>query len=206
MSGGTETTSTSLEWAMAELMNHPEVMKQAQEEIDAVVGSDRVVEEADIANLPFLQAIVKEVFRLHPAIPLSLPRVSTQATELLGYQLPNETELILNIFAIHRDPAVYEAPESFDPARFMGKHADVTPTSGFDHYELIPFSAGRRMCPAYNLGTVMINLVLAHLLHSFDWSLPAGESLDMAETFGMSMQKTIPLRLVAHPKAPAFLY
>lgn len=166
-------------------------MKQAQEELDAVVGSHRVVEEDDIKNLPFLQAIIKEAFRLHRAVPLSLPRLSIQATELLGYQLPNEMELLLNLYAIHRDPVVYEEPEIFNPTRFIEQYADVTPTSGFDHYELIPVSAGRHMCPAYNLGILMINLILAHLLHNFNWSLPDGEYLDMTKAIGITLQKAI---------------
>lgn len=140
--GGTDTIATTVEWAMAELMLHPAVMKQAQDELNTVVGTNRTVQESDIAKLPYLQAIVKEAFRLHPAVALSLPRLSTGASSILGFHLPAQTELILNLFAIHRDPDVYTNPDTFDPQRFVD-HPEVSTTSAYDSYELIPFSAGR---------------------------------------------------------------
>ena len=209
---GTETTSNTVEWAMAELMLHPDVMRRAQDELDTVVGVHRLVQESDIPNLPYLQAIVKEVFRLHTPAPLALPHQSTEASTVLGFHLPPHTHMILNLFAIHRDPSVYEDPESFNPQRFLDQHhpeASPTTTSGFNSYELIPFGAGRRMCPAFNLANVMVSLQLAHLLHGFDWSLPedrSAESLDMAEFFGISVSMKTPLRLVARPRTPAHLY
>lgn len=196
---------------MAELMLHPEVMKRAQGELEAVVGRARLVQESDLPNLPYLQAVVKEVYRMHPAAPLALPRLSTAASTLAGYHLPPRTYLTLNIFAIHRDPSVYDAPDTFNPQRFVDQ-PDVSATSGFSSYQLIPFSAGRRMCPAYALGDLMASLLLAHLLHTFDWTLPddparsaGGDRLDMSEGFGLVMCKKVPLSLVAHPKSPASL-
>lgn len=194
---------------MAELISHPESMKRAQDELELVVGGDRLVEESDLPNLPYLQAVIKEVYRMHPAVPLALPRESTKPSEVLGYKLPARTQLILNIAAIHRDPSVYDHPDTFDPERFVDHHLEVNPTSGFDSYELIPFSAGRRMCPAFNLGHLMVSLLLAHLLRSFDWSLPDGESADtydMSESFGLKVDRKIPVSLIAHPKRPAYLY
>ena len=206
--GATETAAYTIEWAMAELILHPGAMKQVQAELDTVVGANRLVQESDVPNLPYLQAFIKEVFRMHPAVPLSLPRQSTHATEFLGFTLPACTYLILNIFAIHRDPSVYESPEVFNPERFVGR-SQVDQTSAFNSYELMPFSAGRRMCPGSKLGNLLISLVLAHLLHSFDWCLPEGrspESVDMTEAFGASMPMKTPLSLIARPKSPAFLY
>ena len=208
LTGGTDTTSTTVEWAMAELMLHPEEMKRAQGELETVIGPNRLVQESDIPNLPYLQAIVKEAYRMHPAAPLALPRLSTEASTIGGYNLPPNTYLTLNIFAIHRDPSVYDDPETFNPQRFV-ERPDLNPTSGYNSYQLIPFSAGRRMCPAAALGDLMTSLLLAHLLHTFDWSLPedlirsAGGKLDMGESFGLVMYKEIPLSLVAHPKSPA---
>lgn len=209
LNGGSETSATTVEWAMAELVSHPEFMKRAQDELEVVVGAERVVEESDLPRLRYLQAVLKEVYRMHPAVPLALPRESTQPSTVLGYTLPARTQLILNLAAIHRDPSVYEDPDTFNPTRFVHHHHEVNPTSGFDSYELLPFSAGRRMCPAFNLGHLTVSLLLAHLLHSFDWSLPEGESAesyDMSETFGLTVHRKVPVSLIAHPRRPAYLY
>ena len=145
---GSDTSATTAEWAMAQLMAHPDHMKRAREELGAVVGRDRLMQEPDLPNLPFLQAIVKESFRLHPAAPLGVPRTSSQEAEACGYKIPAASELLLNVRAIHRDPAVYhENPEEFDPQRFVDR-PEANHLSGFDSYELIPFGVGRRMCPA----------------------------------------------------------
>lgn len=114
---GSESSATTVEWAMAELMANPSIRKQAQEELDRVVGNARLVQEADLPNLPLLAAIVKETFRLHPPVPLSLPRSSNQPCVVAGRQFPVNTRLLLNIFAIHRDPSVYEHPDAFQPSR-----------------------------------------------------------------------------------------
>lgn len=181
--GGTDTTPLTLEWAMAELVTHPNFMKRAQEELDRVVGLERLVEETDFPNLPFLQAIVKETYRLHPVGPLGGPRESTEPVEALGYKIPAKTRVILNIFAIHRDPAVYERPDEFDPTRFLDRHRNVNPLAAFDSYELMPFGVGRRMCPAFNLGNTTVHLILANLIHNFDWALADGQNID---TFDMT--------------------
>ena len=212
MNGGTDTSSTTVEWGMRELMLHPDILKRAQDELDCVVGADRVVQESDIPNLPYLQAIVKETFRLHTVVALAIPRQSIRASnDVLGYKLPAHTHLILNLYAIHRDPNIYENPDTFNPYRFLGnKHPGVNPMSGFDSYELIPFSAGRRMCPAATLGNLLVSLLMAHLLHSFDWDLPKGCDVSHAEwweeSFGLTVCPKIPLSLVARPRNPALLY
>ncbi|KAG0591956.1 hypothetical protein KC19_1G214100 [Ceratodon purpureus] len=208
LSGGTETIATAVEWGFAELMLKPELIERLQSELDTVVGTGRLVQESDIPNLPFLQAVVKETFRLHPPLTVNIPREATQAFEFRGYKLPKQTRLILNFHAIHRDPKVYEDPDDFKPDRFL-ERPEVNHLSGFDSYELTPFSVGRRMCPAYNLGNMMVTLLLAHLMHAFDWSMPEGkgrESLDMTEQFGLTTGMKSPLRLVATPRTPATLY
>lgn len=190
---------------MSELILHPHVTKRAQEELDAVVDANRLVGESDLPELRYLQAIVKETFRTHPPVPLGLPRESTHATQVLGYNLPEHTRQILNLFAIHRDPTVYENPDAFDPGRFLGKHREVDHTSGYGSYELMPFGVGRRMCPGYHLGDVMVHLVLGNLLHSFDWSLPKGvssEGFDMTEMMSAVVGRKNPLHLVATPRLP----
>lgn len=209
MIAGTETTATSTEWAMTELVRHPDILSRALEEINSVVGSDRLVKESDIPNLPYLQAVVKESYRLHPSTPLSLPRKSNEKVELLRYTLPVDTRLILNIYAIHRDPNIYENPEEFNPERFFVDHPNISATSGKDHLELLPFGMGRRMCPGFALGDLLFHLMLAHLVQSFDWSLPDARdlrTLDVEEMFGIASGRANPLTLVAKPRSPAAFY
>ncbi|XP_073386693.1 flavonoid 3'-monooxygenase [Physcomitrium patens] len=166
MNAGTDTSANTVEWGMAELMANPEIRKQAQAELDAVV-QDRLVKESDIPNLPFLQAIVKETYRMHPSVPLSQRHESHQPCVISGWEFPALTELILNLYAIHRDPSVYENPDKFDPSRFT-RNPKVDPLAGNDFYELIPFGAGRRMCAGHHLGNVTVTSMLANLLQCFE--------------------------------------
>jgi cytochrome P450 len=209
LNAGTDTSATTTEWALSELMANPDIRKQAQAELDAVVGQERLVQESDIANLPLLQTIVKETYRLHPAAPLAVKRESHEPCVVSGFDIPAHTQLILNVYAIHRDPNEWTDPEAFKPSRFVG-HPEVNPLSGHDSYQLIPFGAGRRMCPGYNLGHTMVSIMLATLLHSFDWSLPEGQSaqtVNMAE-FNASLInfRLNPLRVVATPRSSAALF
>ncbi|KAA8542543.1 hypothetical protein F0562_023695 [Nyssa sinensis] len=101
---GTDTSSSTVEWAIAELIRHPKILAQAQKELDSIVGPDRLVTESDLAQLPFLQAIIKETFRLHPSTPLSLPRIAAESCEINGYYIPKGSTLLVNVWAIARDP------------------------------------------------------------------------------------------------------
>ena len=156
--GVADTTASTIEWAMAELILQPDVMEQAQRELDTVVGTDRLVQESDIPNLPYLQAITKEAFRMHPVLPLSVLHLSTRACEVLGFKIPAHTRLLFNVFAIQRDPSVYEDPDTFNVNRFMDdRHRNVDATATLSSYELMPFGAGRRMCPGYVLGYQIVS-------------------------------------------------
>ncbi|CAA7050733.1 unnamed protein product [Microthlaspi erraticum] len=192
---GTDTNSSTVEWALSELLRNPEKLTKVQDEINQVIGQNGVVQESDISRLPYLQAVVKETFRLHPAAPLLLPRKSETDVEILGYLVPKDTQVLVNVWAIGRDPSVWENPTEFEPERFLGIDIDV---KGRD-YELTPFGAGRRICPGLPLAVKVVPLMLASLLYSFDWKLPDGvvsEDLDMEETFGVTLHKTNPLHAV----------
>ncbi|KAG6481358.1 trimethyltridecatetraene synthase-like [Zingiber officinale] len=205
IAGGTESSAVTLEWAISELLRRPEVFEKVTAELDRVVGRDRWVEERDIPNLPYVQAIAKETMRLHPVAPMLVPRLSREDTHVDGYDIPAGTRVLVSVWAIGRDPEVWDRPEEFRPERFEGSTLDV---KGHD-YELLPFGAGRRMCPGYNLGLKVIQLSLANLLHGFCWRLPAGkkaEELNMEEIFGLSTPKKEPLQVVVEPKLPADLY
>jgi cytochrome P450 len=208
LNAGTDTSATTAEWAMAELMAHPSIRHEAQAELMAVVGENRLVQESDLANLPSLQAIVKETLRLHPAAPLSITRECHEPCVVSEYDFPAKTQLILNIFAIHRDPSVYPNPDEFKPSRFL-EHPEVNHLSGHDDFELIPFGVGRRMCPGARLAYTLVSLMVAHLLHSFDWSLPdhqTAEAMDMRETPSFVLYRGERLLLNATPRRPASLY
>jgi len=203
---GTETSSNTVEWAIAELIRHPNIMKRCQEEIEsAVKGEQRKVKESDLRNLPYLQAVVKETLRLHPSAPLLLPRMTVEACEIEGYYIPKNARLMVNAWGMQRDPGVWERPLEFDPDRFIGSSVDVR---GSD-FQLIPFGAGRRICAGMSMGIRMVQLMLATLLHSFDLSLSNGqppETLDMAESSGLTLRKAAPLLVVPAARIPIHLY
>ncbi|KAG0613122.1 hypothetical protein M758_6G078700 [Ceratodon purpureus] len=201
---GMETSVLATEWTMAEILNNPKVLSKAQAELDAVVGRTRTVQESDIPNLKYLKAVVKEAFRLHPVIPLLVPHQSNAACRAFGYDIPAETRLLVNVWAIGRDPAVWSNPLHFDPERFLGDG----PHGGTDFsgkgFNLLTFGAGRRMCMGVSLGELLVESSVASLLHCFSWSLP-GE-LDMSEGVGLSVRKAVPLSAIASPRLPPHVY
>ena len=195
-SGGTDTTYTVLEWAVTELLRHPIVMEELQKEVRGITGEKLYVNEDDLEQMKYLKAVIKETFRLHPPIPLLVPRQSTQETKIHGYDIPAGIAVITNAWAIHRDPASWDEPEKFMPERFIDSSIDFR---GQD-FELIPFGAGRRMCPGIMFATANNELVLANLMHKFDWMLPGGakgETLDMTECTGLTTHRKIPLLATA---------
>ncbi|GLJ19391.1 hypothetical protein SUGI_0349390 [Cryptomeria japonica] len=195
---GTDTTSGTIEWAMAELLRKPTVLKRVQAELDDVVGLERRMEEEDVANLPYLRAVVKEVFRLHPAAPLNIPRKADKSCVINGYLVPEDTQVFVNIWGIGRDPSVWKDPLNFNPDRFLESNIDY---KGQD-FELIPFGAGRRICIGIPLAQKMVHLVVGSLLQAFNWSIAMDNepSIDMSETFGITLQKAVPLRATPTPR------
>jgi len=205
---GTDTTAKTMEWAMAELICNPDKMKGAQAELDEVVGRNRRVEENDSDRLPYLYAVVKEVFRLHPVVPLLVPHRAASACEVGGCVIPKDTQVIVNVWAIGRDPVIWNEPSKFVPERFIDTKMSVVDYRG-QHFELLPFGAGRRMCVGLPLASRMIHLVLTSLIHSFDWIPPEGmttEQVDMTEKFGLTMAKAVPLEAIPRPRLPLDVY
>ncbi|PUZ51540.1 hypothetical protein GQ55_6G196000 [Panicum hallii var. hallii] len=202
---GTEATIIVLEWAMAELLRNKGVMKKLQREVRRHARSTggsgsshgNMIGENDLLGMEYLRAVIKETMRLHTPGPLLLPHKSMQATQISGgrYDVPGGTTVIVNAWAIGRDPAAWESPEEFRPDRFAGSAVDFRGR----HFQLIPFGAGRRMCPGVNLAMSVVELALANLVARFDWALPEGEAvqLDMEETTGCTSRKRAPLRAVA---------
>lgn len=183
---------------MAELLRNPETLSRSRAELEQIIGKGNPVEESDIARLPYLQAIVKETFRLHPVVPLLLPRKAEEDVEIRGFVVPKGAQVTVNAWAIGRDPSTWEDPNSFKPERFIGSEIDVKGTG----FELIPFGGGRRICPGLPLATRMLHLMLGSLVHSFDWTLEGGikpEDLNMEDKFGISLAMAQPLRAVPVP-------
>ncbi|RVW92895.1 Flavonoid 3',5'-hydroxylase 2 [Vitis vinifera] len=196
---GTDTSSSVIEWSLAEMLKNPSILKRAHEEMDQVIGRSRRLVESDLPKLPYLQAICKESFRKHPSTPLNLPRVSTQACEVNGYYIPKNTRLSVNIWAIGRDPDVWESPEEFRPERFLsGRNAKIDPRG--NDFELIPFGAGRRICAGTRMGIVLVEYILGTLVHSFDWKMPDGVEINMDEAFGLALQKAVSLSAMVTPR------
>ena len=196
---GSDTSTMTIEWAISELLKNPGALAKATEELDRVVGRERLVTERDFPQLPYMEAVLKETLRLHPAAPLLAPHLAREDTSVDGYDIPAGTTVFVNVWSIGRDPALWEAPEEFRPARFIGSEVDV---KGQD-FELLPFGSGRRMCPGYSLGLKMTLLGIANLVHCFTWRLPNGmtvEQLSMEETFLLAMPRKVPLEAVIEPK------
>ncbi|GLU23896.1 hypothetical protein SLE2022_398710 [Rubroshorea leprosula] len=194
-SGGSETSSTIVDWAMAEMLKNPRVLEKARKEVRTVFDRQGDVDEAGVHELRYLTAMIKETLRLHPSFPLLLPRESREKCEIKGYQIPEKTQVIVNAWAIARDPEYWREAERFVPERFLDSSVDFQGTD----LEFIPFGAGRRVCPGISFAVPNIELPLAKLLYHFDWKLPngmKGEDLDMSEAFCITVRRKDDLFLV----------
>ncbi|RVX14188.1 Cytochrome P450 CYP736A12 [Vitis vinifera] len=189
LAGGTDTSITSIEWILSELLRHPRVMRQLQEELKNVVGMRRMVEESDLENLGYLNMVVKETLRLHPTTPLLIPHESMEDIVINGYYIPKKSRILINAWTIGRDPNVWSNNvEEFFPERFAENNIDL---QGHD-FELTPFGSGRRMCPGIQLGLINVRLVVSQLVHCFNWKLPNDtppNELNMKEKFGLTMPR-----------------
>ncbi|WMV27364.1 hypothetical protein MTR67_020749 [Solanum verrucosum] len=162
---GTETTSMTIQWAMPLLLAHPKAFQKLRSEIDNNVGNERLLNESDLTNLPYLQCVINETLRLYPPVPLLLPHYSLEDCTVGGYDVPKNTILMVNAWAIHRDPALWDEPEKFMPERFEAMEGEK---EGFS-YKFVPFGMGRRACPGDNMGMRTVSLVLGSLVQWFDW-------------------------------------
>ena len=197
-SGGSESSATTLMWSVAEMINNPEVLKRAQDEVREIYADRGNIDESRIHKLKYLQAVIKEVFQLHPAAPLLVPRECSEKCEIYGYEIPVKTRVIINAWAIMRDPKRWIEPEKFYPERFLDSEIDFRG----QNFSYIPFGAGRRICPGISFALTSIQVPLAQLLYHFDWKLPAGfeqEQLDITETFGLAVRPKQDLVLIPMP-------
>ncbi|KAL3616115.1 hypothetical protein CASFOL_040409 [Castilleja foliolosa] len=186
-SGGTETSSTTIDWVMVELMKNPHVMEKVQNEIREAFNGKTTIEERDIQALTYLKLVIKESLRLHPPFPL-LPRACREECKVDGYTIPLKSKIIVHVWSMGRDAEYWPEPEIFKPERFESNSVDFLGSN----FEFLPFGAGRRFCPGMNFGLATVELSLAQLLYHFDWKMAEGMSpddIDMTETGEMAVSR-----------------
>ncbi|KAG5414927.1 hypothetical protein IGI04_002494 [Brassica rapa subsp. trilocularis] len=192
--GGTDTSFTVMEWAMTELLRHPECLNILQEEVRGICKGKSNVSEEEIQDMKYLKAVIKETMRLHPPLPLLVPHESTHDVQLRDYYIPTGTQVMINVWAIGREAATWGPDaELFRPER----HLDTSVDFRGQDFHLIPFGAGRRICPAISFATVLIELVLANLVHQFDWRSTDDDQTDVPEAIGIGIRRMLPLYAIA---------
>ncbi|WCJ22429.1 Cytochrome P450 703A2 [Euphorbia peplus] len=209
IAAATDTSAVTNEWAMAEVIKHPRVLKKVQEELDNVVGPNRMVAESDLVHLNYLRCVVRETFRMHPAGPFLIPHESLRDTTINGYHIPANTRIFINTHGLGRNPKVWDDVEDFRPERhWLADGSRVEINHGAD-FKILPFSAGKRKCPGAPLGVTLVLLGLARLFHAFDWAPPKGlkhEDIETIEVYGMTMPKAKPLIALPSPRLAAHMY
>ncbi|KAL5231075.1 hypothetical protein ABZP36_029851 [Zizania latifolia] len=197
---GTDTSFIVLEWAMSELMKNPAAMRKLQHEVRKAPPPAAGPDARGRDSTPYLRAVVKETLRLHPPVPLLIPRECARDATVLGHHVARGTRVFVNAWAIHRDPDAWRAPDDFLPDRFLPESGQEAVDLRGLHFQLVPFGAGRRVCPGLQFGLATVELALANLVRLFDWELPPpGEELDMSDMPGLTVRRRVPLRLVAKP-------
>ncbi|PIA38202.1 hypothetical protein AQUCO_02800104v1 [Aquilegia coerulea] len=189
LAAGMDSSSTAIEWVIIELIKHPRVMKLVQEELETVVGLDRMVEESDLIKLSYLKLVIMESMRIHPINPMLVPHESTDDITINGYFIAKKSIVLINIWAIGRDPNVWSSnAEEFYPERFVDMNIDIHG----QNFQFIPFGSGRRKCPGLHLGFTVVHHVVAQMVHCFNFELPNGmlpHDLDMTDKFGLTLKR-----------------
>ncbi|KAJ4826687.1 hypothetical protein Tsubulata_043048 [Turnera subulata] len=193
--GGTRTTADGILFLMGELINHPEKFKKLRDEIDSVVGKNRLVEESDVPNLPYLQAAVKETMRLHPPVPL-FDRVCRETCKVGGYDMPKGMTVVMNVYSVMRDPKVWEDPNEFKPERFLvsDKEQDKQGEAARGLCDFVPFGGGRRQCPGTNLSMSITHASVAAMVQCFDWKVAnSANKANLEPRSGLTLSLAKPL-------------
>ncbi|KMT04279.1 hypothetical protein BVRB_8g183550 [Beta vulgaris subsp. vulgaris] len=195
---GTDTSAVTIEWALSLLLNHPNVLQKAREEIDNYKSNNDLIDEVDLPKLPYLQCIINETFRLFPAAPLLVGHTASEDITISGYHIDKGKTCLINAWAIHRDPNLWEDPLSFRPERFEGLKSEEY------RFTLIPFGLGRRSCPGAGFANRVVGLTLATLIQCFDWERVDGEIVDLTEGIGLTMPKAKPLEAMCMARRSMF--
>ncbi|CAJ1960603.1 unnamed protein product [Sphenostylis stenocarpa] len=204
MLGGADNPSNAVECALAEMINQPYKLQQATEEVDKVVGKQRMVQESDIPKLNYVKACLREAFRLHPVVPFNPPHVSTIDTMVANYFIPKGSHVLLSRHELGRNPKVWSEPHKFKPERHQKNDGSVVVLSEPD-LKFISFGTGRRGCPAVVLGSTMAVMLLGRLIHAFSWTAPPNvSSINLKSNNGGMLDE--PLVLEAKPRLAPELY
>ncbi|KAL1197716.1 Cytochrome [Cardamine amara subsp. amara] len=195
--GGTDTSAQTTQWTMAEIINNPKILVRIREEIDSVVGKTRLIHETDLPNLPYLQAVVKEGLRLHTPYPIFV-RMFQERCEIKGFQVQENTTLVVNSYAVMRDPKSWEDPNEFKPERFLGKEEETR------SLKFSAFGSGRRGCPGSNLGYIFVGTAVGMMVQCFDWEIK-GDKVNMDEAGGINLSMAHPLKCTPVPRTEAFI-
>ncbi|XP_077216495.1 cytochrome P450 81Q32-like [Tasmannia lanceolata] len=194
LAAGSDAPAMTMEWAMSLLLNHPDVLDKAKAEIDIQVGHGRLIDDSDLGKLPYLHCVINETLRLHPSAPLLLPHESSEECTVGGFDVPRGTVLVVNIWAIHRDPELWVEPTSFKPERFKCMEDEK------EGFKFMPFGHGRRACPGANLAMRVVGLALGTLIQCFEWERVAEEKVETNEEIGLTMPKAKPLEGMYRPR------
>lgn len=198
LAGASDTTSNTVEWAFAELLQSPQIMNKLQEELKLVLGSKILVDDSDIDQLPYLQAVIKETLRIHSVVPMLSYRADT-TIEVQEYKIPEGSNIVVNLWAIHHDVHYWSDPDMFIPERFLHKDSNLFGRN----FEFIPFSSGKRICLGLPLANRMLPIILGSLVHQFVWTLPEEameNGVDMTEKFGLVLSMANPIHAIARKK------
>ncbi|RID63689.1 hypothetical protein BRARA_E02673 [Brassica rapa] len=198
--GGTDTAARLIQWAMAEILSKPNILERLRQEIDSVVGKTRLIQETDLPRLPYLQAVVKETLRLHPAAPLTL-RMFEEECKVGQFHIPERTTLVVNIYAVMRDPDLWQDPDEFKPERFLASSSSEQEDERKKILKLIPFGSGRRGCPGENLGYIFLETGVGMMVQCSDWIISGDKTVSMEETLaGLSLTMARPLICTLLPR------
>ncbi|KFK29143.1 hypothetical protein AALP_AA7G094400 [Arabis alpina] len=199
---GTDSVGQTTQWTMAEIINNPNILERLRDEIDSVVGTSRLIQETDLPNLPYLQAVVKEGLRFHPPAPV-LARTFQEGCKIGGFYVPEKTTLIVNVYAVMRDPDSWEDPNEFKPERFLASSISEQDEERREQtLKYIPFGSGRRGCPGANLAYIFIETAVGMMVQCFDWKIK-GDKVNMEEVAGgMNLAMAHPLKCTPVPRAP----
>ncbi|CAH8307432.1 unnamed protein product [Eruca vesicaria subsp. sativa] len=201
LSAGTDTTATALQWIMANLVKNPEIQKRLYEEIKSVVGEEegKEIEEEDARKMPYLKAVVLEGLRRHPPGHFLVPHSVTEDTVLGGYKVPKRGTVNFMVAEIGRDPEVWDEPMAFKPERFMGE-AEPVDITGSRGIKMMPFGAGRRICPGIGLAMLHLEYYVANMVKEFEWKEVEGCEVDLTEKVEFTVVMKHPLKARAVPR------
>ncbi|KAL3339920.1 hypothetical protein AABB24_028501 [Solanum stoloniferum] len=205
IAGATDTSAATIEWAFQELLRRPNIIDKAHQELDRAIGRERWVEEEDFSKLPYIDAIIKETFRLHPLCALLPPHYSIENCNVAGYDIPKGTIAHVNAWSLGRNSKYWDRAEEFIPERFIENNIDIKG----QNFALLPFGSGRRRCPGYSLGMKVVRTTMANLLHGFNWKLAGDtkpEDISMEEIYGLTIHPKKPISLIMEPRLPLHLY